>query len=161
MGGIDELTLRVAASGDLEALERFQQGIVSAERAFDPLLRESDVRYYDIAAMLRDPGVHLLLAEAGGRPVGCAFARIDTAKPWLRHAREGYLGLMFVEESWRGRGVNARLIAVLEEWCRTQGVSEMRLEVYADNLAALRAYRKAGFRPSMLEMRKSGSDTGA
>ena len=109
MGVTSEVTIRVAESADLATLERFQQGIVAAERPFDPLLRESGVRYYDIVAMLRDPAVHLLLAEAEGSPIGCGFARIDTAKPWLRHTREAYLGLMFVEPEWRGRGGNAQI----------------------------------------------------
>ena len=160
MGVTSEVTIRVAESADLATLERFQQGIVAAERPFDPLLRESGVRYYDIVAMLRDPAVHLLLAEAEGSPIGCGFARIDTAKPWLRHTREAYLGLMFVEPEWRGRGVNARLLAALSAWCRAQGVSELRLDVYADNAAALSAYRKAGFRPSMLEMRATLAPAG-
>ena len=146
-------TIRQATPADLDALERFQQGIIAAERPFDPLLRDRDVRYYDIAAMLADPAVHLLLAEADGGPVGCAFARIDVPKPWLRHPREAYMGLMFVEPAWRGQGVNAQLLAALKAWCRGQAVSELRLDVYADNAAAVRAYRKAGFRPSMLEMR--------
>jgi GNAT superfamily N-acetyltransferase len=60
---------------------------------------------------------------------------------------------MFVEPDWRGRGVNARLIAALKEWCRANGVTELRLDVYADNEPAVRAYRKAGFRASMVEMR--------
>lgn len=153
MRDIDEVVLRPACVADLETLERFQQGIVSAERPFDPLLREGDVRYYDIATMLSDPDVRLLIAESENRPIGCAFARIDVPKPWLRHAREAYLGLMFVEPAWRGRGVNARLLAALAQWCRTRNVDELRLDVYAENAPAVRAYRKAGFRPSMVEMR--------
>jgi len=148
---------------DLDTLERFQQGIVSAERPFDPLLRDSGVRYYDIAAMLADPAVHVLMAEADGLPIGCAFARIDVPKPWLRHTREAYLGLMFVEPAWRGRGVNARLLSALAQWCREQDVSELRLDVYAENASAVRAYHKAGFSPSMVEMRMtlaSGGDAG-
>ena len=163
MSDIDDVILRPACISDLDTLERFQQGIVSAERPFDPRLRESGVRYYDIAAMLTDPAVHVLMAEADGLPIGCAFARLDVPKPWFRHAREAYLGLMYVEPAWRGRGVNAGLLSALAQWCRTQQVSECRLDVYADNASAVRAYRKAGFTPSMVEMRMtlaSGGDAG-
>ncbi len=152
---VGPLTIRQATPADLDALERFQQGIIAVERRYDPLLRDRDVRYYDIAAMLADPAVCLLLAETDGVPVGCAFARIDVPKPWLRHAREAYMGLMFVEPAWRGQGVNTQLLTALKAWCREQGVSELRLDVYADNTSAVRAYRKAGFRPSMVEMRAS------
>ena len=149
----DLITLRAASPMDLDTLERFQQGVIDAERQFDPKLRETGVQYYDIAQMLANPELQLLVAAHGERPIACAFARVEPAKPWLKHAREAYLGMMFVEPDWRGRGVNARLIAALKEWCRAHGVTELRLDVYADNEPAVRAYRKAGFRASMVEMR--------
>jgi GNAT superfamily N-acetyltransferase len=149
----DLIILRAASPMDLDTLERFQQGVIDAERQFDPMLREADVQYYDIAQMLANPELQLLVAAYGERPIACAFARVEPAKPWLKHAREAYLGMMFVEPDWRGRGVNARLIAALKEWCRAHGVTELRLDVYADNEPAVRAYRKAGFRASMVEMR--------
>lgn len=155
------LLIRRARTSDRATLERFQQGIITAERPFDPQLRETGAQYYDIARMLENPDVHLLVAEHEGSPIACAFARIDTAKPWLRQAREAYLGLMYVEPSWRGRGVNARLLARLEDWCREQGINELRLDVYAANEPAVAAYRKAGFRTTLLEMRLTLDPAGA
>ncbi len=54
---------------DLAALERFQQGVVSAERPYDPTLREGPVRYYDIAEMLSRGDVLFLVAESQARVV--------------------------------------------------------------------------------------------
>ena len=102
--------------------------------------------------------VRLLVAEHDARVIGCAFARIEAAKPWLRHAHEAYMGLMFVEPAWRGRGVNAGLLCELQAWCRGRGIREVRLDVYADNIAAVSAYRKAGFRVNLLEMRMTLDD---
>lgn len=145
--------LRPATVADLPVLESFQQGIVTAERPFDPTLRAGDVRYYDLAALVVSPAVHFLVAERDGEPVGCGFVRLDEAKSYLCHARQGYLGLMYVQPAHRGRGINGQILAELARWCREQGVLELRLEVYPANEAAVRAYAKAGFLPYMLQMR--------
>jgi GNAT superfamily N-acetyltransferase len=33
----------------------------------------------------------------------------------------------------RGKGVNAVIIEALKEWCRSQNITELRLDVYHDN----------------------------
>ena len=154
----DPVRIRRATRADLATLREFEQQIVAAERPFDPTLRESGVQYYDIESMLRDDRVCMLVAESAGEAIGCGFARIDAAKPFLRHAREAYLGLMYVDQHHRGRGVNQRLLDELLAWCRERGVEEMRLEVYPGNESARRAYEKAGFRPYMLAMRLAPGD---
>jgi hypothetical protein len=62
---------------DLPVLERFQQGVVSAERPYDPTLREGPVRYYDIGEMLSRGDVSFLVAESQARVIGCGFAQIE------------------------------------------------------------------------------------
>ena len=150
---MSELILRTATSADLIELENFEQGVITAERPFDSTLKPDGVRYYDLAALVSSPDAHFLIAEMASRPVGCGFARLDAAKAYLRHARHGYLGLMYVVPEYRGRGINGRILQALSGWCRERGVCELRLDVYSRNEPAVRAYLKAGFEPHMLEMR--------
>ena len=150
---MNEPLLRIATPADLPVLETFQQGVVTAERPYDATLKATDVRYYDLAALVTSPAAHFMIAEVDGRPVGCGFARLETAKPYVRHPREGYLGLMYVAPAYRGRGINGRILEELKRWCRERGVFELRLDVYPGNEAAVRAYVKAGFAPQMLNMR--------
>ena len=147
------LTIRQAIPGDLAALLRFQQCVVEAERAFDPTIKDGPVLYYDIAALISSPDVHFLVAECGSDPVGCGYARIEAAKHYLRHRVQAYLGLMYVDPAHRGQSVNAKIIDALKAWCRARQVTELRLEVYSGNQAAIRAYQKQGFAEHMLEMR--------
>ena len=147
------VSVRLAVPGDLAALRHFEQQIVAAERPFDPTLREHGVSYYDIERLLGNPDVRVLVAEAAGEPIGCGLARIDLAKPYLRHERQAYLGLMYVDPRFRGQGANRRILAALMDWCRGREVLELRLDVYGANDAAVRAYEKAGFAAHMLEMR--------
>jgi ribosomal protein S18 acetylase RimI-like enzyme len=152
------ILIRRATPADLADLNRFQDGVVEAERAYDPTLQEGPVEYYDVAGMLTSDQVLFLVAEEHGRLVGCGFARLEPTKPYLRHDRRGYLGMMFVEPVHRGRGINGRIVDALKEWCRSRHVSELRLEVYRDNRAALGAYEKAGFRELFVEMRMNLND---
>jgi GNAT superfamily N-acetyltransferase len=152
------ITVRPATMADLAALERFQQGVVCAERPFDPTLREGSVRYYDIAEMLRRGDVLFLVAEAQARVIGCGFAQIEEAEPFFRHRFHAYFGLMYVEPEYRGRGVNAEIIGSLKRWCRSRNVTETRLDVYEGNTAAVKAYEKAGFSKLAVEMRMPLND---
>jgi ribosomal protein S18 acetylase RimI-like enzyme len=147
------VTIRPARTQDLDSLLRFEQGVIDAERPFDATLADGPVRYYDIGAMLLRDDVRFLVAEAESRLIGCGYARIVTAEPYLKHPRQGYLGLMYVDTAYRGDSVVGRIIEELKHWCRAQEVLELRLEVYEGNRAAIRAYEKAGFSPHMLEMR--------
>jgi GNAT superfamily N-acetyltransferase len=154
-----DVTIRQATRGDLAALLRFQQGIVEAERAFDPTLKDGSIHYYDIAALTTAPDVHFLVAECGSVLVGCGFARIEAAKLYLKHPLHAYLGLMYVDPTHRGQAVNAKIIEALKAWCRGRRITELRLEVYSGNQAAIHAYRKAGFAEHMLEMRLGLNDS--
>ena len=138
---------------DLATLNRFQQGIVDAERGFDPTIKGGAVQYYDVARMLTDDEIHFVVAEVGMRVVGCGYARIEAAKHYLKHSVHAYLGLMYVDPEYRGYAVNLAVIAALKNWSVSKGVSEMRLEAYRDNVAAIKAYEKAGFVPWVIEMR--------
>jgi GNAT superfamily N-acetyltransferase len=152
------VTIRQATRGDLAALLRFQQGVVEAERAFDPTLKDGSIQYYDIAALMAAPDVHFLVAECGSVLVGCGYARVEAAKHYLKHPLHAYLGLMYVAPTHRGQAVNANIIDALKAWCRRRQITELRLEVYSGNRAAIRAYQKAGFAEHMLEMRLGLND---
>lgn len=148
-----EITVRVADTTDLPTLLSFEEGVIEAERPFDVTLGD-DIRYYDMDAMLTMPNVRLVVAVLDGEVIGSGYARIEEAKPYLKHDRHSYMGFMYTVPEHRGKGVNWKIIEALEEWSRSQGVTEMRLEVYIDNLAAIRAYEKVGFAGYGLKMRK-------
>jgi GNAT superfamily N-acetyltransferase len=150
---MDPITVRQATIEDLGALERFQQGVVNAERAYDPTLRDGPVCYYDIAPMLSRDDVMFLVAESDARVVGCGFAQIEAAEPFFKHRVHGYFGLMYVEPAYRECGVNTQILRSLKRWCRARHVAEARLEVYEGNTAAIKAYEKAGFSKLSIEMR--------
>ena len=60
---------------------------------------------------------------------------------------------MFVKPEYRGQGVNKAVLERLLAWSKDNGVADCYLDVYAENTAAIRAYEKAGFAGSLLEMK--------
>jgi ribosomal protein S18 acetylase RimI-like enzyme len=60
---------------------------------------------------------------------------------------------MYVKPGHRGKGINKVITDELVSWSKLRGISEVRLDVYAQNESAIKAYEKAGFEPHLLTMR--------
>jgi ribosomal protein S18 acetylase RimI-like enzyme len=148
-----EIIIRKASINDLETLRRFEQGVINAERPFDPTLKRTGTHYYDIEAMIAADHIELLVAVLDNEIIGCGYARIEQAKPYLQHSHHSYLGFMYVDPAHRGKGINKMIIDALSKWSVLKNIQEMRLDVYVQNTAAIIAYEKAGFTKHMTEMR--------
>jgi GNAT superfamily N-acetyltransferase len=155
---MEEILIRPATPGDMDTLLRFEQGVIRAERPFDPTLDDGPIHYYDLHELMASADSELLVAELAGRIIASGYVRIEQSKHYLRHAVHGYLGFMYVEPEHRGKGVNRLIISGLTDWCHERGVTELRLEVYIENMGAIRAYEKEGFVKHMVEMRKGLAD---
>jgi GNAT superfamily N-acetyltransferase len=150
---MNQITLRKATLNDLTTLLEFEQGIITAERLFDPTLKEGIIHYYDIEKMITATDVEIVVAHINEEIIGSGYARIEEAKPYLNHNSHAYLGFMYTHPSHRGKGVNAQIIESLTTWVRSQDVFEMRLDVYNDNPSAIKAYEKVGFKKHLINMR--------
>jgi GNAT superfamily N-acetyltransferase len=144
---------RKATLDDLATLLEFEQGIIAAERPFDPTLKEGKISYYDIEKMISANNIEVIVAVLNEQIIGSGYARIEDAKPYLNHKLHAYLGFMFTHPDHRGKGVNTLIIEALTNWVRSQNISEMRLDVYNDNPSAIRAYEKVGFKKHLINMR--------
>ena len=148
------MLIRKATIEDLPVLLQFEQGIITAERPFDSTLKPDPISYYDLKAFITSTDVQVLVAEIDGEIAGSGYARIkknpDAHYDFEKYA---YLGFMYVLPAYRGMGVNQAIIEELKKWTVEHGLTEIRLEVYNDNIGAIKAYEKAGFKKRMIEMR--------
>lgn len=152
---MSDIVIREASLTDLPTLLEFEQGVIAAERPFDAGLKPDPINYYDIEHLIAAPEVRLAVAEIDDRLIGCGYARLEDAKPYLKYSRQSYLGFMYVRSDHRGKGVNQLILDDLHRWTLARGVTEVRLEVYPDNIGAIRAYEKGGFSPYILQMHAS------
>ncbi|NOW95348.1 GNAT family N-acetyltransferase [Mucilaginibacter sp. SG564] len=155
---MEQINIRKAELKDMDVLFEFKQALVESERPFDPTLKPGPLYYYNIPDLIEATDALLVVAEIDSIVIGCGYARIVDSKPYLRHQQHAHLGFMYVMPGHRGKGVNKLIIDALKQWSQQQGITEIRLEVYAVNTAALKAYEKVGFVPHMLTMRLGLAD---
>ncbi len=147
------MQIRPARLEDLDTLLQFEQGIIEAERPFDATMKTEHFHYYDINDMLNRDDCAIIVAEEDGKLVGSGSARILEAKNYNNYAYYAFLGFMYVDPAFRGKGVNSRIIDELKQWANSKGLEEIRLQVYSENGSAIKAYEKVGFKPILTEMR--------
>jgi GNAT superfamily N-acetyltransferase len=151
---MQNITTRKATLADMDTLLQFEQGVISAERPFDPTLKEDHINYYNLNELITAPHIQLVVAELDGELIGSGYARIESSKIYLKHQQHAYLGFMYVLPQHRGKGVNKIVINALKEWAGSREITELRLEVYYKNTSAIKAYEKVGFISHMIQMRQ-------
>ncbi len=147
------ILIREATVQDIDTLLSFEAGIILAERPFDPTLKKEGLHYYDFPFMIASPDIRLVLAVMNDRVIGSGYARIEKSKYYAEHPLQAYLGCMYVDPAFRGQSVNKLIIEDLQHWSNSNGINELRLDVYSNNISAISAYEKFGFKKHMVEMR--------
>ena len=90
-------------------------------------------------AALADAAVRFFVARSEGEAVGCAAFRLGSD-------RCAEIKGLFVASSARGQGVGLSLLEAIESRARDEGAIMARLETGIASAAALRLYRRAGYR---------------
>jgi ribosomal protein S18 acetylase RimI-like enzyme len=150
---MENITIRQATIADLPVLLDFEQELIKAERPFDVTIRPDPVSYYDIRAYILSKEIEVLVAEDNSKIVSSGYALPKKARTYLDHREYAYLGFMYTLPAYRGRGINQRIVEELMKWAVNRGLTEVRLTVYEDNISAVRAYEKVGFKKHISEMR--------
>lgn len=150
---MSSIQFRTATIEDLPILLQFEQGIITAERPFDPTLKPDPISYYDLKALILSDASEVIVAVINNGIVASGYAKILKGKSYHKHNKYAYLGFMFVKPEYRGKGLIQGIVEELKRWCLANNLNEIRLEVYDDNDAAIRAYEKSNFKKHMIEMR--------
>ena len=80
---------------------------------------------------------------------------------WLGQATDQRLGivhpyvlLLYVDPQHRRRGVATALLHIAHQWARLEGNQQISLQVFSDNPLAQALYRKLGYQPEAILMKK-------
>ena len=153
-----ETKIRVANIEDLPILKSFEQAVIAYERPYAPNLKEDPITYYDLEHLIAREDADMIVATRDGKVIGSGYSLIKDSKPHKKHKQYAYLGFMFVLPEYRGQGVNGLIIKSLIEKANKRQITEIELDVYADNQNAINAYKKIGFKSSILNMRFNTAD---
>ncbi|MBU2995884.1 GNAT family N-acetyltransferase [Cellulophaga baltica] len=145
--------IREAKLSDLKILKDFEQGVVEYERAFSPTLIKGEISYYDIEGLIKNEESDLIVAVIDDVVVGSGYLLVKDSKPYKKPSKYAYLGFMYVLPEYRGKGINGKIIEVLMTKAKNRNLTEIQLDVYAENKSAISAYTRRGFKPDTLKMR--------
>ncbi len=144
---------RPATQNDLSILREFEQGIISAERPYDHMLRPDPISYYDIGKLIEADDAEVIVAEVDGVLVGSGYVKKKRSRHYVQPAYHAFIGFLYVVPDYRGMGINKLVLDKLHAWARHHNLPEIHLTVYPGNASAIRAYEKAGYSSYILEMR--------
>lgn len=99
--------------------------------------------YHQTAGALSSPGSACFVGEDEGRLV--AYDILMVRPDEVSGITEGLKLDGWVHPAYRGRGLNARMHQVIEDWCRQMGVRRLVAMVATHNHASLSATDKVGF----------------
>jgi len=108
-----------------------------------------------VTQRLGDEAMLLILALAENGPVGYGLA-FDVAE----HAfmpewqRAGYITQFYVVPEHRRQGVGQLMFDAILQWLASRGVSDVQLNVMEDNTLGNRFWRRHGFVPHRLRMKR-------
>ena len=89
------------------------------------------------------------------QPIGYVIASFHYEAPLFLQNRFGYIADLWVEETYRQRGVARSLFEAAKDWCKTQGVERIQLEVDVENDPGQKFWHKLGFEDFEIVMRKT------
>ncbi|SEL92917.1 N-acetylglutamate synthase, GNAT family [Roseateles sp. YR242] len=96
-----------------------------------------------VQASAHDQTASLLVAEDNGRVVG--VVAMHTLTPWHEATRWAVISALVVDESVRGNGAGAMLLASAERVAGTKGCSHVELSSNEARLRAHSFYERAGY----------------
>ncbi|ARV15955.1 GNAT family N-acetyltransferase [Polaribacter sp. SA4-12] len=150
---MSEISIRIANLNDLQTLLEFEQGVVAAEKPLDPFLGEGTLSYYNIPELIAAEHIYFIVAVSNEEIVACGYARIDNSKIYQKNPQHGYIGFMYVKPNFRGQRISTLILESLKDWAKEKALKELRLDVYDNNISAVKAYESFGFTKILVNMR--------
>ena len=144
------MALMVESVLALEPLAGGLGGIALVERLVTPYVK--DFRTHEDVGPLRwaeqwdISGWAFFMALDDGLPVGGAAVAARTVGVDMLAGRDDLAVLwdVRVREEYKGRGVAGRLLDIALDWCRTRGLTQMKIECQNTNVPACRFYQRRG-----------------
>lgn len=155
----DAAEIRRATPGDRAAIGLLWQELMEFHyqldlRAFEMREDALDIWLRWLDEWLTDPDRIVLVADTGHELVGYIMGKLDEGPPVFKRRQHGAIHDTCVAASCRRRGVGRKLVAALLDWFRERGLTEVHVGAAACNPVSNAFWRKMGFEPHMVQMRR-------
>ncbi len=144
-----DIRVRVAQPADWQIIQKLNHEVITSNMPYDEFLQGDYAfsppaeKYYRQATS--DMTFVCLIAEHDGKPVGYVAGSSKAISYRIKKTIE--LNDMGVTESYRSRGVGAKLVSEFARVARDRGFQSVYVNAYYKNEGAIEFYKKQGFRP--------------
>ena len=96
-----------------------------------------------------EDAIAFVAQDDNGDLVGMITGRVDMSDRYVP-ATAGSIGLLFVSESWRRRGIGAGLVRMLCQFFASRSIEAISVRYVVENDEAVQFWNKLGFRPIII-----------
>jgi N-acetylglutamate synthase len=143
------ITVRRATTADLDTIVALRLALLreyEGHPIYGRLRPDAEQRARPLfAAQLETSSEVMFIAEENDVPVGILRCVESAASPLLLPDRYCYVSSAYVRPEYRRRGVLHELFERAVTWCRSRGLSEMRLHNVGSREASAAAWSALGF----------------
>ena len=156
--------IRVAVASDAVAIGKLWEKLVAYHRTLDqdmPRATPQGGSLYarSLRGRMEDTHTRVFVAEEDGQLVGYVLGVVvDLLPEMFEQEAGGFLADIFVEETYRGRGIGRALVEAMRNWFRERGLRYYEWHAAAVNESALRFWEKMGGRYLQIRMRADIGD---
>ncbi len=93
-----------------------------------------------------DSNIGIIVAEEDNKVVGYIVVGIDNVRSQIYGFLWGHIISLAVDPDYHGKGIGSALISAGLDWMRDKGVKYAEVLTDQNNIAAIRAYEKNGFK---------------
>ncbi|MBS0196913.1 MAG: GNAT family N-acetyltransferase [Planctomycetes bacterium] len=151
------MAVRPAATADVPAILPMVREICRLHRSWDPAkygyLPDVLDRYaLWLPERAADPRSVLLVADDAGTLAGFIVGTVESEIPIYDISELGFIHDMWVEPTFRRRGLATRLVSGAVQRFLAMGVKQVRLDTAVPNQEARELFERAGFRACAVQM---------
>jgi GNAT superfamily N-acetyltransferase len=146
-----EIIIRKATTKDLQKVQELNLRLFEKEqKEYDSLLDlnwtfgKIGTNYYN--EMISEENGCVLVAIVENKIIGYLCGGLVKPKSFRKLPIAAEVENTFVLDEFRSKGVGGKLYNEFIEWCKTKGVTKVRVLTYAKNNLAVKFYKKKNFK---------------
>ncbi|NLI16597.1 MAG: GNAT family N-acetyltransferase [candidate division Zixibacteria bacterium] len=142
-------TIRVALPEDVVAISKmwlkFMQYNAMFDSSFEVKPKVTARFAREIQDRLEDSNYRIAVAEIDNGLVGYCFSYVSRKPYFFRLGKFGFIGDLFVEETYRRRGIGRMLVNDAHAFFERRGIEQVELLVAAKNIDTIKFWEKLGY----------------
>jgi len=154
---MESMTVRAVSAADWPRIGDLWTLLIRAHHAYDvtrfipPENLPGDVYVALVQKEIAEGRAAVFVADIDQRVMGYTFATIE-AESWKALTHEaGYVHDLVVDPAAQRKGLGAALLERAAQWIEARGVRRVMLGAAMPNALAHALFKRAGFRPTMME----------